>query len=200
LCSTYRQGIDIEVPCDLAVPNLFDCKLKPVNINVPEVECLDCKTKVRVIPDFITSGTTLTLAAQSLVAVFYHNSKSDGWRKINNKLCDNSDGIAHTTLYRAYHSMGKNLNKIEDVLLNVISESFSKYSENDIPQKSVKTNTRKREKVIMQFFLIIWLSIRAGFTDIWQKMCNLLELLTDIKEFKTAFGKRFIRTKRNNTS
>jgi hypothetical protein len=195
-----RQGIDTVIPAGLAMPNFSDCKLRPVYILLPIIQCLECEDKFKVVPDFITSGTTLTLASQALVAVCYHAVENDGWRKVHQELCDLTDGIAHTTLYRAYHSFGKNLIDMKDKLSMIIQETMSSDLINEIPKKAQKSHTQKHEAKIIQVLLILWLSLNEGLKTFWKNYWKLIEILTAKSEYMESFQKHLTRRNLSNTS
>jgi hypothetical protein len=184
-----RQGIDIVIPATLAMPNFSDCKLRPVDIPLPIIQCLECDEMFNVVPDFITAGTTLTLAAQVLVAVCYHAEEKDGWRKLHQVLCDLSDGIAHTTLYRGYHSFGKNLIGMKDKISMIIEKTMSSESIDEIPKKARKTHTKEHEAKIIRILLILWLSLYEGWHTFWKNYWRLIEVLTVKTGYTESFQK-----------
>ncbi|MHB8127048.1 MAG: hypothetical protein ACYDEJ_15695, partial [Desulfitobacteriaceae bacterium] len=61
---------------------------------------------IKVIPSFIQQGTTLTLPALIFVAFAYEFSDL-AWRDLPRKFCDEDNQIAHSTLYKAIHGLGK---------------------------------------------------------------------------------------------
>lgn len=195
-----RQGIDTVIPATLAMPNFSDCKLCPVDIPLPIIQCLKCDEIFKVVPDFITFGTTLTLASQVLVSVCYHAVEKSGWRKLHQGLCDVADGIAHTTLYRAYHSFGKNLIGMEDKLSLIIEETMSSESIDKIPKKAHKPNTQKHEAKIIRVLLILWLSLCEGLHTFWKNYWRLIEWLTVKTGYMESFKKYLTRRKAFNTS
>lgn len=199
LYSKSRQGIDVDIPAGLSISLFSDFKLVPVDIIIPFIACLGCKDIFRVVPDFVTSGTTLTLAAQALVAVRYHAEKAT-WRKLNYELCGTNDGIAHTTLYRGYHSFGKNLISMEDKLAVIIAENTPCNLKNEIPRTAQKSHTKKHEAIIISFLLILLLSSTVDLQIFWKNHWRLLEVLTAQSTYAKSFKRNQIYRKSHDTS
>jgi hypothetical protein len=68
--------------------------------------CNVCGKPVKIVPAFMVEGTTLTLSALAFIAFAYESSTLT-WRDLPDKFCDQENKIAHSTLYKAVHSMGK---------------------------------------------------------------------------------------------
>jgi hypothetical protein len=187
LYSKSRVGIDVVAPAGISVPKFSDFKLAVVDISYPIVMCLGCKEIYKVIPDFITTGTTLTLAAQALVSVLYHATINGTWRKLNDSLGGSEQGIAHTTLYRAYHSFGKNLLSMKDRLAIIIEENSPSGLNIKIPKKARKDHTKKRETMLIVFLMILLLSLTEELKIFWRNYWKLLEVLTSKTTYNEAF-------------
>lgn len=178
LAIKYRQGIDLEIPCNLNVPEISDCKLCIVDIPYFIIKCKTCGEKIKVIPAFITKGTTLTLAAQAFVSVSYHKTETETWRKVHKEICNPNDGIAHTTLYRGYLALGKNLEESQELLKEILNEGILTKLNIHIPQKALKDKTKQCEKMVIEFLVALWLSLNKGAERFWKNFWRLLENLT----------------------
>jgi hypothetical protein len=70
------------------------------------VKCQVCHKKFRVYPSFVIKGTTLTFSALVFCAFAYEYSKLT-WRDLPEKFCEAIDKIAHSTIFKAVHGIGK---------------------------------------------------------------------------------------------
>lgn len=200
LYSKIRQGIDVVAPTDIYIPKFSDFKLVTVDILYPIVMCSCCKKIFIVVPAFVTTGTTLTLAAQVLIAVIYHATLNVTWRRLHLGLCRMNNGIAHTTLYRAYHSFGKNLVHMKDSITSIIEENTLCDLNNEIPRKAEKFHTKKFETVIINFLLILWLSLAEDLKIFWKNHWKLLEVLSAKECYTENFQNTQISIEKINTS
>jgi len=124
------------------------------------VKCEDCGETYRIYPSFVIKGTTLTLSALIFIAFVYEYSGLV-WRDIPEQFCCEHDMIAHSTIYKAVHGLGKSIadsdNKIRDAVQNLY-DRYLKESNIELlaapwpPEKSLYEHTRKRE-VAIRFLL-----------------------------------------------
>jgi hypothetical protein len=193
LITKYRQGIDVEIPCDFDISKINDCKLIFVEIPYLIVECKCCCEKIKIIPSFLIKGTRLTLSALTIVSIFYHTIPKESWRSLNEKICYSCDNIAHTTLYRGYHALGKNLKDSKELLKEILNnDTKSTFEEvNNIHQKARKKNTKIREKMVIKLFLMLLLSIPKESNKFLKKCFMILEnLVYKIILYKIFYPKR----------
>jgi hypothetical protein len=104
--SIWRWEIDI--PSDWKYGQWERIKLYPVQVNVFMVKCESCNEKSRVYPSFIVKGTTLTFSALIFITFVYETSNLS-LREIPQNFCDENNRIAHSTIYRAMHGLGKSI-------------------------------------------------------------------------------------------
>jgi hypothetical protein len=97
---------DLELPADWQFPQWESVQLFPIQVNQPVFACSQCGQFIKVIPSFIQPGTTLTLPALIFVAFAYEFS-SLTWRDLPQKFCAEDNRIAHSTLYKAVHGLGR---------------------------------------------------------------------------------------------
>ncbi len=83
-------------------------KLYPAQVSVPTIKCAMCGEKYRVYPSFVIKGTTLTQSALLLITYIYELSGFT-WRGLSDMLCEPTDKIAHSTLFKAVHGLGNSL-------------------------------------------------------------------------------------------
>lgn len=119
-----------------------------------------------VYPSFIIRGTRLTIQALVFIAFVYEKSELT-WRGIVDRFCDSKERIAHSTLYRAVHSLGLLLisnesayHAAEEYLMRFQIPELNK----DIwpPLKSRYEHTRQREERIRQFLQLLYLLLLAS--------------------------------------
>jgi len=139
----------IYVPEDWKYGNWETVKLYPSQVPLPAVICLQCNELIKIFPSFLIKGTTLTLPALIFIAFIYESSNLT-WRDMREKFCTETDQIAHSTLYKAVHRMGKLWNMNPE-----IKKLYRKYlpldtcNEKELtgwsPPKSVLEHTAARE-------------------------------------------------------
>ena len=98
----------IELPDDWKFPQWELVKLFPLQVQQPVLRCTQCGELSKVIPSFLLRGTTLTLPALTFVTFAYVFSDLT-WRDLPRKFCSEDNRIAHSTLYKAVHSLGMSL-------------------------------------------------------------------------------------------
>ncbi len=98
----------IELPDNWRFPQWELVKLFPIQVQQPVLRCTQCGQRIKVIPSFLLRGTTLTLPALTFVAFAYMFSDLT-WRDLPQKFCSENNRIAHSTLYKAVHSLGQSL-------------------------------------------------------------------------------------------
>lgn len=158
------------------MPKFSDCRLVHVDIPYYILKCSCCGEKTKVVPSFITEGTTLTLVAQAMVVIMYHQSDKQGWRILQDILCPNN-GISHTTLYRAYNNFGNLLKDSPELLNEVATECLAEYWE--ITRRARKEKTKEIENINIQVLLMVILEAtkKICFRKTWKLFWNTLELL-----------------------
>jgi hypothetical protein len=147
-------------------------------VDILVVKCEACGEIYRIYPSFVIKGTTLTLTALIFVAFIYEYSKLV-WRDIPEKFCDEHNRIAHSTIYKAVHGLGKSIddhgNKIKDAIQKLHDKyvkelSIDLVSDSTIPKKSLYEHTMKREmtvRFLLSPFLIIFNNAHAEFPRIF---------------------------------
>lgn len=156
----YVWRWDITLPKDWRYGDWESIKLTPEYVPLPVMSCNVCNKPVRVIPAFIIRGTTLTLPALVFVAFAYESSALFlhlTWRDIPVKFCTEDNRIAHSTLYKAVHGMGKLLLEDEEAqklgnkymgFLTDISGSGSTEIVGWSKEKSLRPHTKERERAV----------------------------------------------------
>jgi hypothetical protein len=97
---------DLELPDDWHYPQWETVRLVPRQVPQPVLRCCQCGQFIKVIPSFLQQGTKLTLPALILVAFAYEFSALT-WRDLPEKFCTPYNRIAHSTLYKAVHGLGR---------------------------------------------------------------------------------------------
>ena len=152
---------DLEMPADWQFPQWESVQLFPVQVNQPVLRCSQCGEHIKVIPSFIQQGTTLTLPALIFVSFAYEFSDLT-WRDLPEKFCDEDNRIAHSTLYKAVHGLGRLINSdaefrqlCEQHLPSV--KTVPNWSiPNWPPPKSIYTHTVMREKGVRFLIRFLW--------------------------------------------
>jgi hypothetical protein len=122
----YVWRWEIDVPYNWRYGNWEDIKLYPTQAQIVLVSCDVCGEMHRLYPSFMLKGTTLTLSALVFIAYTYESSGLT-WREIPDKFCDAADRIAHSTLFKAVHGLGKGLVE-NDRIRGAVVELASLYS------------------------------------------------------------------------
>lgn len=97
---------DLELPAGWLFPQWESVRLFPIQVNQPVLRCNQCGEHIKIIPSFLQQGTTLTLPALIFVAFAYEFSDLT-WRDLPEKFCAEDNRIAHSTLYKAVHGLGR---------------------------------------------------------------------------------------------
>jgi hypothetical protein len=152
---------DLELPGDWQFSQWESVRLFPVQVCQPVLRCSQCGEHIKVIPSFIQQGTTLTLPALIFIAFAYEFSGLT-WRDLPQKFCDADNRIAHSTLYKAVHGLGR--------LIHSDSE-FRKLCQQHLPAiktipgwpipswpppKSIYIHTVIREKGVRSLIRFLW--------------------------------------------
>lgn len=147
---------EIDIPYDWEYGQWERIRLYPVQVDILIVKCEICGEVYRVYPSFIIKGTTLTLSALVFVA-FTYESSGFVWRAIPEKFCDEHNMIAHSTLYKAVHGLGKSIVDSDNRIKDGIKELKEKYShktneKSEVfawhPEKSLHEHTLQREAAL----------------------------------------------------
>lgn len=156
---------DITIPEDWKYGDWEKVRLSPEHVPLPVICCKKCNKPVRVLPAFIIGGTTLTLPALVFVAFVYESSYLV-WRDIPENFCPENNRIAHSTLYKAVHGMGRLLltdedaQKIRDKYMGFLpdTQAINGVEIPDWPKKkSLRPHTKDRENAV-RIALIVLLS------------------------------------------
>jgi len=135
--------------------------LYPLQVQQPILRCTQCGELIRVTPSFLLRGTTLTLPALIFVAFAYIFSDLT-WRDMAQKFCNEENRIAHSTLYKAVHSLGRSfatdleLRRLCQKYLPSASPSPSKPPAKWPPPKSIYTHTVIRIKGARPLLNSLW--------------------------------------------
>jgi hypothetical protein len=151
---------EIDIPHDWEFGEWDRIRLYPVQASVVIIKCNLCGEKHRVYPSFVTKGTTLTFRALVFVAFTYESSGLK-WRNIPDKFCDEKNKIAHSTLFKAVHGLGKSLTECNKKIRELIEELIIKYRSPGVeeesnpiwpPEKSRYEHTLKQEVSLREIF------------------------------------------------
>lgn len=154
---------------------------------MPIMRCCVCGKHVRVIPTFMVEGTTLTLGALIFLAFVYENTPL-AWRSLPEKFCKEGEKIAHSTIYRAVHGMGKNLLENEEVRELYVRWNVSTGMPPDTsgtaqtawpPKKSQYPHTQHREEAVRNLLTLFLCLIQecAGFINAFVRFMEQICLL-----------------------
>jgi len=166
------------------------------------LRCCVCDKLVKVIPAFIVQGTTLALSALIFLAFVYENTPLT-WRSLPEKFCKEGHKIAHSTIYRAIHGLGKNLLDDEEEVRELYAQWEvsirlpPQTAETAWPsEKSQYPHTRRREETVRNLLFLFLCLIRqyTGFTDLFLRFMELIRLL--FSRMKKHVGRLYTRHKR----
>ncbi len=99
---------EIDIPYNWQYGEWEEIKLYPTQVPIILIKCDLCGEMHRVYPSFLLKGTTLTQSTLIFIAFIYESSNLT-WREIPDKFCDAANKIAHSTLFKAVHGLGKSL-------------------------------------------------------------------------------------------
>jgi len=97
------------------------------------------------------------------------------WRDIPEKFCDENDKIAHSTIYKAVHGLGKSIDDDDKKIKDAIQKLHDKYLKElntdlvpapTMPEKSLYEHTRKRvaaARFLLSPFLIVFNNVHTEF-------------------------------------
>lgn len=109
------------------------------------IKCELCGEVLRVYPSFVLRGTTLTFSA--LVFVAFARASSDlKWRGIPDKFCDEENKIAHSTLFKAVHGLGKSLTECNKKVREAVEELINRYRFPGLDEESNPTWPPKKSR------------------------------------------------------
>lgn len=163
----YVWRWNITIPEDWKYGDWEKVRLSPEHVPLPVIRCKKCNKPVRVIPAFIIGGTTLTLPTLVFIA-FVYESSGLVWRDIPENFCPENDRIAHSTLYKAVHGMGRLLltnedaQKILDKYMGFLPDTHD-INGAEIPdwpkKKSLRPHTQKRENAVRIALTVLLLAL-----------------------------------------
>ncbi len=124
--TNYVWRWEIDIPYNWQYGDWEEIKLYPTQVQIVLVSCDVCGEMHRLYPSFMLKGTTLTLSALVFIAYTYESSGLT-WREIPEKFCDEVNRIAHSTLFKAVHGLGKSLVENERIR-GAVAELANRYS------------------------------------------------------------------------
>jgi hypothetical protein len=150
---------DAYIPYDWEYGQWERIKLSPVQVKIYKVKCIDCGEEYRVYPSLVLPGTTLTQPALIFISFVYETSLLT-WRDIPEKFCSERDKIAHSTLYKACHGLGKGILLQSERIQEGIRKLYATYApyENTILSgthniKTLYQHTRERAEALYSILL-----------------------------------------------
>ena len=172
--------IPIPITCwDIAIPQDWEygqwnrVRLFPAQVHTYRMTCNSCGTASRAYPSFLMEGSTLTLQALIFIAYVYATSTLT-WRDMPEKFCPATDHIAHSTLYKAVHGLGKSLVTQADIVQEGLRKLRAAYAHasgdlSDIVIQAISgtplvkarlPHTRARERALHALILpLSWLRV-----------------------------------------
>lgn len=149
---------EIDIPYDWKYGQWDRIRLYPVHVKIFVIKCT-CGEEYRIYPSFVLKGSTLTLPALIFVAFAYGSSELT-WRDIPGKICTEEDRIAHSTLYKAVHGLGKSMLVQKEKIREGIQKLHAAYlpqNEAALPglprTKALYEYTREREAAVHRILL-----------------------------------------------
>ena len=172
---------DIVVPENWTFGQWKQAELLPVKVPLPACRCKQCNQMIKIIPSFCLRGTTLTLQALVFIGFVYEYSELS-WRDLSKKFCDEKDRIAHSTLYKAVHGVGKLVSteqEIEDLRQKYLPINNPVEPNQTLvwpPDKSLFTHTIDRENGIRTLLkkLLPAKSLKDKFSEFLYRYVNSL--------------------------
>jgi hypothetical protein len=150
---------DTYIPYDWEYGQWERIELNPVQVKIYKVKCVDCGEEYRIYPSFVLPGTTLTQMALIFISFAYETSLLT-WREIPEKFCTQRDKIAHSTLYRACHGLGKSILLQSEKIQEEIKKLYATYVPHDntiLPGthniKTLYQHTQKRAEALYSILL-----------------------------------------------
>jgi len=149
----YVWRWEIDIPYNWHYGEWEEIKLFPTQVQVVWIRCDVCGEIHRLYPSFMLRGTTLTLSALIFIAYIYESSDLT-WRDIPEKFCDEVNRIAHSTLFKAIHGLGKSLVENERIR-GAVAELANRYPALGSwpPDKSRYAHTLNREHSLRDLLL-----------------------------------------------
>ena len=174
---------EISIPFDWEFCEWEKIKLYPTQVPIVLIKCDLCGEIHRLYPSFLLKGTTLTQAALLFITFIYESSALT-WRAIPDKFCDGADKIAHSTLFKAVHGLGKSIlrdNKIKEALAELVSryQPCSPPAETTTwpADKSRYAHTLADEHLLRGILLPLLKTIHDTFTSHFFKYLHVLRIL-----------------------
>lgn len=158
LHTCHRWHWDIVIPENWTFGQWDQIKLSPVRVALPVYCCTECNEQIKITPSFCLRGTRLTLQALAFISFVYETTELT-WRDLPEKLCDENNKIAHSTLYKAAHGTGKLMateQELQRLHLKYQPSNCPVQSEPPSvwpPPKSIFTHTVAREKGLRLFLI-----------------------------------------------
>jgi hypothetical protein len=118
---------DVVIPQDWEYGQWNRIRLFPIQVHTYQVKCASCGTVSRVYPSFIIKGSTLTLQALIFIVYVYATGQLT-WRDMSERFCPETDRIAHSTLYKVVHGLGKSLLMQEDKVQEGLRKLHAAYA------------------------------------------------------------------------
>lgn len=176
---------EIHIPYDWEYSQWEDIQLYNAKVQILLVKCNVCDEKYSIYPSFIVKGTTLTLSALIFIAFAYESSDLT-WRELPEKFCQENDKITHSTLYKAVHGLGENINRNEKAK-NELEKLTAKHlpviedpASNWPPPKSLYPHTITREQGVRKSLglLIFWYATSRFITLFYHYLRHLSRVIS----------------------
>ncbi len=168
---------EIDIPVDWQYGKWEQIKLYPTQVQVVLIKCELCGEIHRVYPSFYLKGTTLTQTALIFITFIYESSELT-WRDIPDKFCDVANIIAHSTLFKAVHGLGKSLlgnNKIREAVAELVNRYLPRALDETWPgEKSRYTHTRGHERSLRDILMPLLKISYGTFTSYFFKYLRAL--------------------------
>jgi|GEM_PF-1627505 hypothetical protein len=173
---------DIDIPENWVFGQWEQIKLFPVQVPIPVYSCTECNLQLKINPSFCLRGTTLTLQALSFIGFVYETTEL-AWRALPEKLCEENNTIAHSTLYKAVHGAGKLITtaqEIQKLYLKYLPPTNNPDDQGPTsiwpPPKSIYTCTVTREQGLRLLLanLLPGKSLGLKFQEYFYRYLNIL--------------------------
>lgn len=129
---------EVDIPHDWKFGEWERIRLYPVQVPIVIIKCDLCGEVFRIYPSFVLRGTTLTFSALIFVA-FARESSNLKWRSIPDKFCNEENKIAHSTLFKAVHGLGKSLTECNKKIREAVEELINQYRSPVLDEESNST-------------------------------------------------------------
>lgn len=150
---------ELEIPYDWKYGHWERIRLYPAQVKTFFAQCDICGEESRIYPSFVVPGTTLTFSALVFTSFVYETSKLT-WREIPEKFCTEENRIAHSTIYKAVHGLGKSVLVQEEKIregIRKLKEALSPQDTDGLAKplytKALHEHTQLREASLHQLLM-----------------------------------------------